>query len=83
MLVGDSNQMDVSAELLSMDGKTVIGTFGASVNNDAALNGVLGATVAAIKSEGEVQRQLDAEAADRIFEKIYGTKSWKSWSRRH
>lgn len=82
LMVGDSNNMDVSAEVLNMDGSAVMGRFQVNVANDVMLNGVLGAAVAASKTDVEVQRELNTKAANTILEKIYGSKLWKSWTKR-
>lgn len=82
-LVGDSNNMDVSAEVVSMDGSAVMGRFQVNVANDMVLNGVVGAAIAASKTDVEVQRELNTKAASTILEKIYGKKLWKSWTKKH
>lgn len=79
MILGDSNNMTVSAEVLSMDGSTSMGNFQATVMSDVMVNGVVGAIMAAGQKEDKVMRKLDAEAANEVLEKIYGTKAWKAW----
>jgi hypothetical protein len=83
IILGDSNNMTVSAEVLSMDGSSSMGTFQATVMSDAMVNGVVGAIIAAGQKESKVMRELDAEAANEILEKIYGTKTWQAWRKRH
>lgn len=82
LLLGDSNNMTVSAEVLGMDGTSVMGNFQVTVANEEMVNGVLGVAVAIGQNEDKVRRKLDAEAANAVFEKIYGTESWKAWTKR-
>lgn len=81
LLVGDSNNMEVSGEILSLDGTTPMGTSAVSIKQDFAINGILGAAIAAGSTTNEVERRLDAEAANAVLERIYGTKTWKVWSK--
>ena len=46
------------------------------------VNGIIGFVVAASTNLDDAKRRLDAEAANAILEKIYGTKTWKQWSNR-
>jgi hypothetical protein len=80
IVVGDSNNMTVSGEVTSLDGSRKIGTFTSTVSNDSALNGVIGAAIAASTSTGEAQKSLNRDAADQLLEQVYGTKAWRSWS---
>jgi hypothetical protein len=79
IIVGDSNNMTVSGEVTSLDGSRKLGTFTSTVLNESAVNGVIGAAMAASTSTDEAIRALNNDAADQLLEQVYGTKAWRSW----
>jgi hypothetical protein len=79
IVLGDSNNMTVSGEVTSLDGSRKLGTFTSTVSNDGAVNGVVGAVLAANTSTDEAIRALNNDAADQLLEQVYGTKAWRSW----
>jgi len=79
ILIGDSNNLTVSGEVWSLDGKTLKGTFKSTAMTDYVVNGLIGAAIAAGTSVNDVEHKLDAEAANGILEQVYGTKVWNSW----
>jgi hypothetical protein len=81
-IVGDANRLGVLAEVMSLDGEQAIGRFTAQVETDGYVNGVIGATMAGLQDRNKVAQDLNRKAAPAIFEKIYGTKNWKAWSKR-
>ncbi|MFN0192046.1 MAG: hypothetical protein ACKVP5_08735 [Aestuariivirga sp.] len=81
-LVGDSNNMTVSGEVLHPDNGGSLGTFTVRVSTDVCLNGIIGTAIAANTQHHEAAGRLNVEAGSAILEKIYGTKAWKAWTRR-
>ncbi len=81
-IVGDSNWIDVSGVVMSLDGGQSLGSFTAHVSTDAYVNGIIGATVAATESNTDAARELNDKAASAILEKIYGTRAWNAWANR-
>lgn len=82
LIVGDSNYMIVVGEVWTIDGATWLTNFEVRVDTDQAINGLIGAAVAAVKKDEKVEQQLNQKAADRVLEKVYGTKAWKVWSKK-
>ena len=83
LIVGDQNLLEVSGEILTLDGKTPIATFSTTATNDAYVNGLLGFVVSAAASTNEVVHRLDGEAANGILGQVYGTKQWNVWTKGH
>jgi hypothetical protein len=81
-LVGDSNNMMVSAEVLYPDVTGSLGTFTVRVSTDGYVNGIIGAASAANTQHHAAARRVNSEAASAVLEKIYGTKAWRAWTRR-
>jgi hypothetical protein len=79
LLVGDTNNITVSGEVWSLDGTTLKGRFTSTAQTDIAINGLIGAAIAAGTSTNDIVRRLDNEAANGILEQVYGTKAWNSW----
>ena len=73
LLVGDANRMSANATITGADG-TVEWTQPITVQTDAALNGPIGAIVAAARKADGVQLQLSERMADRISRLAYGGK---------
>ena len=81
LIVGDANTMELTGTVMSLDGKTQMGTSVIQVQQGGEINGVIGMVAAATTSDEFATHALDQKAANELLEKVYGTKAWKSWER--
>ena len=73
LLAGDANRMSANATISGADG-TVEWTQPITVQTDAAINGVIGAVVAAARQADGVQIQLSERMANTVSRLAYGGK---------
>jgi hypothetical protein len=78
LLIGDANKLEVFAEVIQPASGTVVSQFRSVTTDDAAINGVIGAVMAATANENKTMARMDTKAANDIMEHIYGSKVWRS-----
>lgn len=72
-LVGDSNNMAASAQVIDAATGRSEGTFNANVVDSGALQGIGGAVLAAIDNPVDVEQRLATQLAKRLLEQVYGS----------
>ena len=83
LVIADDSTLKVYGEVFSLDGQQQMGAFSVKLMQDYWPNGIAGAILAATAKTDEVQSRLDAEAANALLEKIYGSQDWHQWSKNH
>jgi hypothetical protein len=77
LLVGDSNSIEIVVSVIQPQSGTVISQFRTVSTVDGAVNGVIGAVMAATSNENKVMARLNSQAANDILEHVFGSSVWR------